>query len=97
MVPYTTTIYAQNLHASETINLESMMFVTWDGNLKLTPSVDTWVNDLGNKPVKEKYVETPKPPTQYRYWYKTESEAVCYSPWKYCRRLGSMESFRNRS
>ena len=71
MVPYTTTIYAQNLHASETINLESMMFVTWDGNLKLTPSVDTWVNDLGNKPIKEKYVETPKPPTQYRYWKTT--------------------------
>ena len=78
MIPYTTEIYAQNLFASDTINLESMMFFSWDGNLKLTPSVDTWVNDLGNKPVKTTYQETPKPPTYYKTW-KTYSDA--YNRW----------------
>ena len=78
MIPYTTAIYAQNLYASDTINLESMQFFSWDGNLKLTPSVDTWVNDLGNKPIKTTYQETPKPPTMYKTW-KTYSDA--YNRW----------------
>ena len=62
------TIFAQNNALSEATNVQSLMFYVWIGSLKLTPSIDTWVTDLGQFVVSETYVETPKPPTTYRTW-----------------------------
>lgn len=70
-LPYTTTVYAENKFASSTKNIQSLMVYIWKGALKLTPSVDTWVNDLGNIPVEETWVDTPQPPTTYRSWTTT--------------------------
>lgn len=61
-------IFAQNTALSEQTNIQSLMFYVWTGALKLTPSIDTWVTDLGNILVSETWVETPKPPTAYRTW-----------------------------
>ena len=61
-------IFAQNTALSEPTNIQSLMFYVWTGALKLTPSIDTWVTDLGNILVSETWVETPKPPTAYRTW-----------------------------
>lgn len=61
-------IFAQNTAISEPTNIQSLMFYVWTGALKLTPSIDTWVTDLGNILVSETWVETPKPPTAYRTW-----------------------------
>lgn len=66
-----TEIYAQNTALSEQTNIQSLMFHVWNGSLKLTPSVDTWVNDLGQFVVSEEYVDTPQPPTTYRTWNTT--------------------------
>lgn len=68
-MPYTTSVYAKNMFASDTVNVQQYMFYSWKGDLTLTPSVDTWVNDLGNIPIKETYIETPRPPSRYRIWY----------------------------
>lgn len=72
-LPYTTTVYAQNVFASNTKNIQDLMVYTWKGALTLSPSVDTWVNDLGNIPVSETWVDTPKPPTTYRTWSTTKT------------------------
>lgn len=63
-----TTVLCENKSYSEVTNIQSLMFYVWAGSLKLSPSIDTWVNDLGQKIVSTKYVETPKPPTTYRTW-----------------------------
>lgn len=70
-LPYDTEIYAKNTAASDTVNVQKMMFFVWNGALKLVPSVDTWVNNLGQKVVATKYVDTPKPPTTFRTWTNT--------------------------
>lgn len=64
-------IFAQNNALSEATNIQSLMFYVWIGSLKLTPSIDTWVTDLGQFVVSETYIETPKPPTTYRTWSTT--------------------------
>lgn len=70
-LPYTTEVYAKNTAASDTVNVQKLMFYVWNGALKLTPSVDTWVNDLGQFVVSETYVDTPQPPTAFRTWNST--------------------------
>lgn len=78
-------VFAENTTISEATNIQSLMFYVWQGALTLTPSVDTWVTDLGNIIVSETYVETPKPPTAYRTWSVSsitdivQSEASSYS------------------
>lgn len=64
-------IVSENLFLSDTINLQEYMFFKYDGELTLTPSVDTWVNNLGNIPLKTVYVETPKPATVWKDWRAT--------------------------
>ena len=71
-----TSIYAKNDALSESTNIQSLMFYVWTGSLKLVPSIDTWVNDLGNIIVSETYVETPKPPTTYRTWSVTNVTSI---------------------
>lgn len=66
--PTGTEIYAQNTALSESTNIQSLMFHVWTGSLKLEPSVDTWVTDLGQKIISTDYKETSKPPTTYRTW-----------------------------
>lgn len=66
-----TAIFAENLSISDTINLQEYMFFQFDGELTLTPSIDTWVTDLGNIPVKTTYVETPKPANVWKDWKAT--------------------------
>ena len=61
-------LWASNGAFSEATNIQSLMFYVWIGELKLTPSIDTWVNDLGNILVATNYIETPKPQTTYRSW-----------------------------
>jgi hypothetical protein len=61
-------LWASNTACSEATNIQSLMFYVWTGELKLTPSIDTWVKDLGNKLVATNYKETPKPKTTYRSW-----------------------------
>ena len=74
-----TEVYAQNTALSEQTNIQSLMFHVWAGSLKLTPSVDTWVNDLGQFVVSEEYVDTPQPPTTYRTWSTTSVVNVSQS------------------
>ena len=64
-------LWASNGACSEATNIQSLMFYVWIGELKITPSIDTWVNDLGNILVKETWTETPKPKTTYRSWSVT--------------------------
>lgn len=61
-------IFVENNTISESTNIQSLMFYVWSGSLKLTPSIDTWVTDLGNIVVSETWIETEKPPTAYRVW-----------------------------
>ena len=63
-----TEVLCENKSYSEVTNIQSLMFYVWAGSLKLSPSIDTWVNDLGQKIVSTTYEETPKPPTSYRTW-----------------------------
>ena len=46
-LPYTTTVWAENTFVTDTVNVQNLLFYSWKGNCKLTPSIDTWVNDLG--------------------------------------------------
>lgn len=71
-LPYTTEIWAENTFVTDTVNVQNLLFYSWKGNCKLTPSIDTWVNDLGQFVVSETYVETPKPPSTFRTWSTTE-------------------------
>lgn len=71
-LPYTTEVYAENQFVTDTVNVQNLLFYSWKGNAKLTPSIDTWVNDLGQFVVSETYVETPKPPSTFRTWSTTE-------------------------
>lgn len=71
-LPYTTEVYAENQFITDTVNVQNLLFYSWKGNAKLTPSIDTWVNDLGQFVVSETYVETPKPPSTFRTWSTTE-------------------------
>ena len=66
-----TEIFVENTSLTEATNIQSLMFHVWTGALTLTPSIDTWVNDLGITKVHEEYIETPKPPTTYRTWSVT--------------------------
>ena len=63
-------IYAKNDSISEATNLQSQMFVVWNGNLTLTPAIDTWTNDLGEM-VTETWTEAERPPDSYRSWTTT--------------------------
>lgn len=72
-LPYTTKVYAKNELASDTVNVQKLMFYVWNGALKLVPGVDTWVNDLGQFVVDTTYTETPKPPTTFRTWSTSSS------------------------
>lgn len=65
-------IYAENMAFSEATNIQSLMFHVWTGSATLNPSVDTWVNDLGQFVTSETSIDTPKPPTTYRTWSVTE-------------------------
>lgn len=67
-LPYTVSTFAENKYASEYMNIQKLLFYTWNGSLKLSPSIDTWVNNLGNIIVKQTFVETPRPPSQFRSW-----------------------------
>jgi len=67
-LPYTVSTFAENKYASEYMNIQKLLFYTWNGSLKLSPSIDTWVNNLGNIIVKQNFVETPRPPSQFRSW-----------------------------
>ena len=69
-------LWASNGACSEATNIQSLMFYVWTGELKLTPSIDTWVNDLGNILVATNYIETPKPQTSYRSWSVTTTTDV---------------------
>lgn len=62
--------YAKNDMATESTNLQAMMFVVWNGNLVLTPAIDTWVNDLGKIVTEhEKGDENAnRPPDTFREW-----------------------------
>ena len=64
-------LWVSNGGCSEATNIQSLMFYVWIGELKITPTIDTWVNDLGNILVKETWTETPKPKTTYRSWSVT--------------------------
>ena len=68
LVPSGKEVLVENDTISESTNIQSLMFYVWCGSLTLTPSIDTWVTDLGNIVVSETWVETPKPPTTYRTW-----------------------------
>jgi hypothetical protein len=48
---------------SSKINLQDYMFYIWQGNIVLDPSVDTWVDDEGEKIVSQTYTEVAMPPT----------------------------------
>ena len=63
-------LYAKNDMATEATNLQAMMFVVWNGNLVLTPAIDTWVNDLGKIVTEhEKGDENAnRPPDTFRSW-----------------------------
>ena len=68
LAPKKRVLWASNGSCSESTNIQSLMFYVWTGELKLTPSIDTWVNNLGNILVATNYIETPKPQTSYRSW-----------------------------
>lgn len=70
-LPYTTEIYAENNYASESINVQKLLFYVWRGAIELTPSVDTWVNNLGVTSRSSSHSDKPKPPTEYRTWSET--------------------------
>ena len=63
-------VYAKNDAVSEATNLQSQMFVVWNGNLTLTPAIDTWTNDLGEI-VTETWQDSERPPDSYRSWTTT--------------------------
>ena len=62
--------YAQNASITESTNLQSMMFVTWNGNLVLTPAIDTWTENLGEI-LTETWNDSERPPDTYRSWTTT--------------------------
>ena len=67
-LPYTTSVYAKNTYVTDTVNVQNLLFYTWKGNVTLTPSIDTWVNDLGQFIVKTTYSDSAKPKTTYKSW-----------------------------
>ena len=71
-LPYTTTVWAENNFVTDTVNVQNLLFYTWKGNITLTPSIDTWVNNLGQFVVSTKYSESAKPPSTYRTWSTTQ-------------------------
>ena len=71
MKPKKIQVFAQNPYISETHNVQGLMFYTWYGAATLSPSIDTWVNNLGNKQMANKYKDEGKPATQFRYWFVT--------------------------
>ena len=68
MPPVKNIVFVKNDCISETHNVQGLMFYTWYGGATLTPSIDTWVNNLGNKVVATNYIETTQPPTAFRSW-----------------------------
>ena len=87
---YTTSVYAKNDFASNTVNVQKLMFYVWNGTCSLTPSVDTWVNDLGQFIVSTNYVNTPEPPTTYKSWTVSSSSTSSSSS-----RFGSRSRYEN--
>lgn len=63
-------LYAKNDAITEATNVQSMMFIVWNGNLTLTPAIDTWTNDLGEI-VTETWTDSERPPDSYRSWTTT--------------------------
>ena len=68
-------IYAKNINCTESTNVQSLMFATWDGNLNLFPAIDTWVNDLGDVVATTTYEETEQPAEKYRTWTTTSTSS----------------------
>lgn len=72
-LPYTTSVYAKNTYVTDTVNVQNLLFYSWKGNITLTPSIDTWVNDLGQFIVQTEYYETVRPRSTYKTWTTTSS------------------------
>lgn len=71
-------VYAKNDSVTETVNVQSVMFVVWNGNLVLTPAIDTWTNDKGEI-VTETWEDSEQPPDAYRSWTTTTDGTVTQS------------------
>lgn len=67
-LPFTETVYARNPYATKSVNVQQYLFHVWNGIASITPSVDTWVTDLGSNIVSEIFVDTPPPPPSVRSW-----------------------------
>ena len=63
-------LYANSDAITESTNVQSLMFIVWNGNLVLTPAIDTWVNDLGEQ-IKETWTDSEQPPSTFREWTTT--------------------------
>lgn len=73
-------LYAKNDAITETMNVQSVMFVVWNGNLTLTPAIDTWTNDLGELGIiSETWEDSEQPPDAYRSWTTTTDGTVTQS------------------
>ena len=70
-LPYITEVYAKNTYVTDTINVQNLLFYTWKGNITLTPSLDTWVNDLGQFIVSTTWSNSAQPKTTYKTWSTT--------------------------
>jgi hypothetical protein len=63
---WTETEWIRQRQCSSAINVQELMFHLWRGEVELTPSIDVWVDDLGEKIVSQVYTETPMPQTIVR-------------------------------
>jgi hypothetical protein len=82
-LPWAKVLYTKNTACSKIVNVQDMMFYKWIGSCTLTPSIDTWVTDLGEKIIDRKYTETAAPVTISYTSSTSSSTSTSKSQWMY--------------